>query len=68
MTKRERIMHCKLCGKATPSYCKTFEQQMAWLRKHRKRKHPKAHKKSVRKTLKTKRKKGLIDKRGNPCK
>ena len=60
MTKRKRIMHCRLCDppKASPSYTKTFKQQMAWLRRHRKKKHPTAHKKSVKKTQKTKREKG----------
>lgn len=68
MTKRERIMHCSICGQASPSYCEDFKSQMAWLRRHRKKKHPKAHKKSVKKTLKTKRKKGIIDKKKeNPC-
>lgn len=66
--KRARIMHCKLCGTASPSDKVTFKEQMAWLRRHRKLKHPKAHKKSVKKTLKTKREKGLINKKGNPCK
>ena len=59
--KRARIMHCDICGKASPSYCKGFKRQMDWLRRHRKRKHPKAHKKSVKKTVETKKKKG------NPC-
>ena len=62
MTKRARIMHCSLCGKASPSYCVGFERQMKWLRRHRKRSHPKAHKKSVKKAVATKKKKG-----GNPC-
>lgn len=61
MKKRARIMHCSICGKASPSYAKTFDKQMAWLRRHRKEKHPKAHKKSVRKAQKTKKEKG------NPC-
>jgi len=60
LTKRERIMHCKICGKASPSDKKTFKDQMAWLRRHRKRSHPSAHKKSVKKTVETK-------KKGNPC-
>lgn len=56
--KRKRIMHCSKCGEASPSYCKDFKSQMAWLRRHRKRKHPTAHKKSVKKTQKTKKKLG----------
>lgn len=60
--KRARILHCKLCGKASPSYCKTFKRQMAWLRRHRKKKHPTAHKKSVKKSVKTKK-----QKKKNPC-
>lgn len=50
-------MHCSLCGKASPSDKVGFQAQMAWLRRHRKRKHTKAHKKSVKKTQKTKQKK-----------
>lgn len=58
MKKRDRIMHCKICGKASPSDKITFKDQMAWLRRHRKRKHPSAHKKSVKKTVETKKKEG----------
>jgi len=39
----------------------SFPERMAKLRKHRKRKHPSAHKKSVKKAVATKKKKG------NPC-
>jgi len=34
---------------------------MAWLRRHRKRKHPSAHKKSVKKTVATKKGSYLTD-------
>lgn len=44
--------HCSLCGKAFKG---SFAEVMRKLRSHRKREHPKAHKKSVKKTLKTKR-------------
>ena len=54
-------MHCKICGKASPSDKKDFKSQMAWLRRHRKKKHTKAHKKSVKKAVATKKKKN------NPC-
>jgi len=59
--KRAKGFHCRACGRRCPSKYKTFKTRMAWLRRHRKGKHPKAHKKSVKKTLKTKRERGLIE-------
>jgi hypothetical protein len=59
--KRAKRFHCRICGRAVPSKHKTFQSRMAWLRRHRKRKHPKAHKKSVKKTIKTKKEEGLIE-------
>ena len=47
--------HCSICGKAFKG---SFQDVMAKLRRHRKQAHPKAHKKSVKKTLKTK---GILD-------
>jgi len=47
---------CRLCGARAPKkYLKhsQFPQRMAWLRRHRKAKHPKAHKKSIRKAVRT---------------
>jgi len=52
--KKVKRVHCSKCGKISPTSATTFPLRMAWLRRHRKRKHPKAHKKSVRKTMKTK--------------
>jgi hypothetical protein len=43
--------HCRLCGKA---FRGEFPDVMAKLRRHRKREHPTEHRKSVKKTLKTK--------------
>lgn len=63
-------VHCSICGYAVSGY--NFQERMEKLRRHRKKKHPKAHKKSVKKTLETKRRKGLINKtkekkiKGNP--
>ena len=56
---RARIMHCreKGCGQASPSDKVGFKAQMAWLRRHRKLKHPTAHKKSVKKSVKTRKEK-----------
>ena len=53
-----KTIKCKICGARSPKY--GFGKRMAWLRGHRKRKHPKAHQASIRKMLKTKREKGLI--------
>jgi ferredoxin len=51
--KRAKTIHCSICGRACPSNYKTFDRRMAWLRRHRKRTHPTAHKKSVKKTVRT---------------
>jgi len=51
-----KTVHCSLCGK--PIKGRNFQERMAKLRRHRKQKHPKAHKKSVKKMLKTK---GILD-------
>jgi len=47
-------VHCSICGQVSPEDAKSFEQRMAWLRRHRKEKHPGAFKKSVKKAIKTK--------------
>ena len=47
--------HCSICGKAFKG---EFQDVMAKLRRHRKQKHPKAHRESVKKALKTK---GILD-------
>lgn len=63
-------MHCRVKGcKWSVSMSLPFKERMAKLRRHRKKKHPRAHKKSVKKALRTKREKGIIKKKGgkNPC-
>jgi len=56
MTKR---LHCRVKGCSwTVSMSLPFEERMAKLRRHRKRSHPTAHKKSVRKAVRTKKRKG----------
>ena len=57
-----KSIKCRICGARSPRY--GFGKRMAWLRRHRKRKHPKAHKESIEKALETKRKKGIINKGG----
>lgn len=54
-----KTVHCGICGEAIRG--DDFGERMRKLRKHRKAEHPKAHKKSVKKTLKTKRRKGIIN-------
>lgn len=47
---------CRLCGACAPKkYLKDgqFTKRMSWLWSHRKRKHPRAHKKSVKKSVAT---------------
>ena len=52
---------CSICGKRIRETKDVeFKERMAKLRRHRKRKHPKAFRASIRKMLKTKREKGLI--------
>jgi hypothetical protein len=55
----EKTIHCSLCGQAITGY--DFPERMDKLRKHRKMKHPKAHKQSVKKSAATKRKKRKLD-------
>jgi hypothetical protein len=61
--KRAKVkrVHCSLCGRISPKTAETFDKRIAWLRRHRKRKHPKAHKKSVKKTIRTKKEEDLIE-------
>lgn len=54
---------CSICGARSPKKYLAegqFEKRMAWLRRHRKRKHPRLHKKSTAKMLRTKKRRGLI--------
>ena len=53
---RSKTVHCRICGKTIKG--KDFAERMAKLRRHRKQAHPKAHRESVRKSLKTK---GILD-------
>ena len=51
-----KSFRCSICGRPAPKEYLAdgkFEQRMAWLRRHRKRQHPVAHKKSVRKAART---------------
>jgi len=54
----EKVVHCSICGYAVKGY--DFYERMSKLRRHRKEAHPKAHKGSVKKGLRTKRKRGII--------
>jgi hypothetical protein len=49
-----KTVHCGLCGKAISGY--DFSERMAKLRSHRKARHPKAFKASIKKGLRTRRK------------
>lgn len=57
-----KTIHCKICGKAIRGT--TFGARMKKLRRHRKKAHPTAHKRSIRKALRTKRERGIINKGG----
>jgi len=54
MPSEVRRVHCSICGQTSPETAKNFEERMAWLRSHRKEKHPEAFRKSVKKAIKTK--------------
>jgi hypothetical protein len=58
-----KTIHCRVKGCKATIRGATFEVRMAKLRRHRKRKHPRLHRESVKKTLKTKRKRGIINKK-----
>ena len=52
-----KSFNCSVCGARCPKKYLAhgqFEKRIAWLRRHRKRKHPKLHKKSTAKMLRTK--------------
>jgi len=49
------VKHCRICGKP---FRGEFQDVMAKLRRHRKQAHPKAHRESVKKMLRTK---GILD-------
>lgn len=45
---------CSICGAQAPKHLRehgNFAERMAWLRRHRKAKHPVAHKKSTKKAV-----------------
>jgi len=47
---------CKICGQQAPKKLRehgTFAERMKWLRDHRKAKHPKAFRASIKKGLRT---------------
>jgi len=47
---------CSICGKQAPKSLRehgTFEERMSWVRKHRKKYHPKAFKSSIKKAIQT---------------
>ena len=46
-----KTIHCRLCGRAIKGA--TFQSRMKKLRKHRKRQHPRAHRESIRKAVRT---------------
>ena len=49
---------CSICGKQAPKHLREhgkFAERMAWLRRHRKAKHPTAFRKSIRKGIKARR-------------
>ena len=50
------IIHCSICGKAVAKRNQSFEKRMSLLREHRKKKHTKEWKKSVKKSLVTRKK------------
>jgi len=47
-----RRIKCRLCNTVSPST--EFKGRMKWLRRHYKRKHPKAWGKAIKKAIKTK--------------
>jgi len=55
MASRKEVtrVHCSICGQISPEDVKNFEERMAWLRRHRKEKHPEAFRKSVKKAVET---------------
>lgn len=53
-----RSFTCGRCGAKCPKkYLEhgQFAKRMSWLRRHRRKYHPEAHKKSIRKAVKTRR-------------
>ena len=65
----KKNIKCSKCGKRIRGTKDVgFKERMAKLRRHRKKYHPKAHRKSIKKALKTKREKGIINKSKKPKK
>jgi len=50
----ERTIHCSICGKPIRGY--DMAERMAKLRRHRKKYHPMAHRRSTKKAVRTRRK------------
>jgi len=58
-----KSFNCSICGAHSPKKYLAegqFDKRMAWLRRHRKRKHPSLHKKSTAKMLRTKKRRRSI--------
>lgn len=70
--KRYKIIHCETCGKVIARFDRTKypkrhvpkEKILEKIRKHYKKHHPRKFKQFQKKALKTKREKGLINKKG----
>jgi len=49
---------CSICGRQAPKKLRAhgkFSERMKWLWRHRKAKHPTAHKRSIKKSLRARR-------------
>jgi hypothetical protein len=66
---KARIIRCRTCGKVIlgrKPYKKPKELILSAIRRHYKRHHPRKFRGFIKKALRTKREKGLINKHGNP--
>ena len=64
-----KVIKCRTCGRVILRYKKpsyTKEEILSAIRKHYKKYHPSKFREFIKKALKTKRKKGLIDKKDHP--
>ena len=50
-----RSIKCSICGARSPRL--GFAKRMAWIREHRRRKHPRAFRASIRKGVRARRRK-----------
>lgn len=65
MTKKYGYVKCRICGKRVryptdPKYIDHDPNRLKYIRRHYKRKHPKAFREMYEKMIQTKRKRGLI--------